>query len=345
MGILGAATIAPAALIWPALRNPHVVLVAVAARNLSRAQTFAKKHSIPQAFGSYEELLSHPGIDCIYLPSPNGHHFKWAIKALKAGKHVLCEKPITSNAAEAVALEECAKACNKIVMEASHSFHHPALIRAREICRSGELGSIVSVEASMEFPLVPKSDIRFNCNESDSTLAGGSFMDAGVYVANCVRFLTDLKFATCTKATAVEAFPGVDASMQASVRFENSEILGRVSTSMAKGFPYLPHLSATVVGTKGKLVVWNFVAPFLVHSLTVTLSEGGSRTERVYGDKGESSYEFQLQAFVNVVRSGQSGGYAKFDNNSSLDDPINTMKFIDAVYIQSGLKERNGVSV
>ena len=101
IGVLGAARIAPVALIKPAKENPDVVVAAVAARDASRAQAFAAKHGIGRVHDSYEALLADPDIDAIYIPLPNGLHGKWTRAALNANKHVLCEKPFTANAAEA----------------------------------------------------------------------------------------------------------------------------------------------------------------------------------------------------------------------------------------------------
>jgi predicted dehydrogenase len=348
IGILGAATIAPPALIWPALYNPNVIIAAVAARDSTRAMAFAKKHHIPRFFSSYEELLAQQDIDAVYIPSPNGLHFKWACAALRAGKHVLCEKPITSNAEEAEALLHCAKECNRLVMEASHSFYHPALIRAREIVRSGELGVIQSVEASFKIPLIPKSDIRYNVNGTQPQLAGGAFMDTGVYTANCVRFLTDLNFLRCVRATATEAFPGVDSAMDAVLEFENSPVVGKVSCSLALPFPFLPQIHARVQGSFGSLELSNFVMPTLYHSITVvSLLKKKKRVEKHYGSQGKSTYEYQLENFVDFIRTFQNGqgGFAAQvgDSNSTLNDPVNTMRLVDGVYEASGLHKRSGL--
>jgi predicted dehydrogenase len=344
IGILGAATIAPFALIYPALYNANIVVTSVAARDISRAKKFAKKHSIPNVYSSYAELLNQPNIDVVYIPSPNGYHLKCAIEALKAGKHILLEKPITANLSEALELEKVAKECDRLIMEASHCFYHPALIRAREIVRSGELGDLIEVESAFQIPLIPYKDIRFNINGTQSNLAGGAFMDTGVYACNVVRFLTDLKYEECIEANAKQVFPGVDKEMSAIVKFENSTCKGQVKGNMRyAGFD--SHVN--VKGSHRTLYMWNFVLPSSQHSITIKEGNKVIRVEHVYGTKGQSTYEYQLDAFVEVVQKFQSGqgGYVKTIPGGSIDDPINTMKMVDGIYTKSGLGIRKGVTI
>ena len=125
IGILGAARIAPMALIKPARGNAEVVVAAVAARDVSRAQAFAAKHGIARVHDSYEALIADPDLDAVYNPLPNGLHGRWTRAALAAGKHVLCEKPFTANAAEAREIAELAAKSDRVVMEAFHYRYHP----------------------------------------------------------------------------------------------------------------------------------------------------------------------------------------------------------------------------
>jgi predicted dehydrogenase len=156
-------------LLRPARELPEVQVVAVAARDPQRAAAFAKKHDIPRVHPSYEELLADPGIEAIYNPLPNSHHCVWTIRALEAGKDVLCEKPVASNAREAKRMADTAEKTGRILVEAFHYRYHPLAARMQEILRSGELGTIRFVEASMCVPLLRPRDIRFNL-----ALAGGA---------------------------------------------------------------------------------------------------------------------------------------------------------------------------
>jgi predicted dehydrogenase len=140
IGCLGAARIAPAALTKPAAGNPGVSCAAVAARDVTRARAFADKHKIPVVHDSYDALLADESLDAIYNPLPNGLHGLWTLKALEAGKHVLCEKPFTANAAEAARVADAAEKSGLVVMEAFHWRYHPLAARVLDIIASGELG-------------------------------------------------------------------------------------------------------------------------------------------------------------------------------------------------------------
>src|ERR1700743_2430378 len=160
IGLLGAAKIAPSAIVAPAKSVPEVSRVSVAARDPARAKQFADKHNIPRIHDSYDAMIADPEIDALYIPLPNGLHGQWAIKAAKAGKHVLCEKPIAANAEEAVAMAAAARGGGPRLMEAFHYRYHPLAARMAEIVGSGELGEIQHIQSTMCFPLPIFSDIR-----------------------------------------------------------------------------------------------------------------------------------------------------------------------------------------
>ncbi|MEI8082305.1 MAG: Gfo/Idh/MocA family oxidoreductase, partial [Actinomycetes bacterium] len=162
IGVLGAARIAPGALIKPAKDIAEVVVAAVAARDVSRAETFAAKHGIAGVHDSYEALIADPDVDAVYNPLPNGLHGRWTRAAIEAGKHVLCEKPFTANAAEAREIAELAAGSDRVVMEAFHYRYHPLALRAEEIIASGELGVLQRVDVAFCFPLPKFSDIRYD---------------------------------------------------------------------------------------------------------------------------------------------------------------------------------------
>jgi predicted dehydrogenase len=167
IGILGAARIAPAALVNPGKNNAEVVVAAVAARDASRARAFAKKHGIAKVHESYDALLTDPDIDAIYNPLPNGLHGQWTRAALAAGKHVLCEKPFTANAAEAREIAELAEESGRVVMEAFHYRYHPLTLRAEQIIASGvggETPEVVWAHAKLHDPRIDRAmtaELRF----------------------------------------------------------------------------------------------------------------------------------------------------------------------------------------
>jgi len=320
IGVLGAARIAPPALIKPAKANADVVVAAVAARDVSRAQAFAAKHHIARVHDSYDALLADPNLDAIYNPLPNGLHGKWTRAALAAGKHVLCEKPFTANAAEAREIAELAAQSDRVVMEAFHYRYHPMALRIEEIIASGELGKLKRVEAALCFPLPKFSDIRYNFS-----LAGGATMDAGCYAVHMVRTFGG-STPEVVSAQAKLRDPQVDRAMTAEVRFAEGHT-GRIRCSMWSS--YLLEFSAHVVGDQGELRALNPVLPQVYHRLSVR-SSAGKRVERF---PRRASYAYQLDAFAAAVLRGEPV-------KTTPADAVENMTVIDAIYRAAGLPLR-----
>jgi predicted dehydrogenase len=320
IGVLGAARIAPPALIKPARENSDVVVAAVAARDVSRAQTFAAKHGIARVHDSYEALLADPDIDAVYNPLPNGLHGKWTRAALAAGKHVLCEKPFTANAAEAREIAELAAQSDRVVMEAFHYRYHPLALRIEEIIASGELGKLTRVEAALCFPLPRSSDIRYNYS-----LAGGATMDAGCYAIHMVRTFGG-STPEVVSAQPKLRDPEIDRAMTAEVRFAEGHT-GRIRCSMWSA--RLLDISAHVVGDQGELRALNPVLPQMFHRLSVR-SAAGKRVERF---PRRASYAYQLDAFAGAVLRGEPV-------KTTPEDAIVNMTVIDAIYRAAGMALR-----
>jgi len=320
IGILGAARIAPAALINPAKKNGEVVVAAVAARDTSRAQAFASRHGIPKVHAGYDDLVGDPDLDAIYNPLPNGLHGRWTRAALAAGKHVLCEKPFTANAAEAREIAHLAEASDRVVMEAFHYRYHPLALRIEEIVASGELGKLKHVETALCFPLPKFSDIRYNY-----ALAGGATMDAGCYAVHMARTFGG-ENPEVVSAQAKLRDPQVDRAMTAELRFPSGHT-GRVHCSMWSS--NLVRISARVIGSKGELRALNPVAPQVFHRLVVR-SDGGRRVERL---PRRASYSYQLDAFAGAVLRGEPV-------KTTPEDAVANMTVIDAIYRAAGLPLR-----
>jgi predicted dehydrogenase len=320
IGILGAARIAPAAVVRPAGANADTVVAAVAAREPERGRAFARRHGIAQVFDSYAALIAAPDIDAVYNPLPNGLHGRWTKEALAAGKHVLCEKPFTANAAEAAEIAALAATSDRVVMEAFHYRYHPMTRRAEEILASGELGELVRVDTAMCFPLPRFSDIRY-----DYALAGGALMDAGCYAVHMARVFGG-ENPEVVAATAKLRGPHIDRAMSAELRFPSGHT-GRVRCSMWSSD--LLRIGARVVGERGELRLLNPVAPQLPRRLSVR-SRGGRRTEKI---SRRSTYAYQLDAFVAAVRHGEPV-------LTSAQDAVATMTVIDAIYAAAGLPLR-----
>jgi predicted dehydrogenase len=320
IGILGAARIAPPALVRPARQVAEAEVAAVAARDPARARAFAAKHGIAKVHESYDALIDDPEIDAVYNPLPNGLHCDWSIRALRAGKHVLCEKPIASNAEEAERMAKAAVEADRILVEAFHYRYHPLAARLKEIVDSGELGAIEHIEAHLCVPLPLPGDIRYRLE-----LAGGATMDTGCYAINLVRFLAGAE-PEVLSARARLSSPRVDRAMSAQLRFPDGRT-GRITCSLFSAMLVRP--TARVRGDRGELSVLNPYMPQLFHRLAVR-SEKGRRVERVDGD---ATYTHQLRAFVRVVRGG-----APMPTDPV--DAVANMRVIDAVYEKSGLGRR-----
>jgi len=321
IGVLGAAAIAPTAIVKPARTSSAAVVVAVAARSAEKARAFADKHGISRIHEGYQALLDDPAVDAVYNPLPNGLHGHWTLAALAAGKHVLCEKPFTANAEEARTVADAAKASGLVVMEAFHYRYHPLAQRMRDVVESGELGELRHVEAQMRFPLPKFSDIRY-----DFGLAGGTMMDAGCYTANIVRLL-GMEEPEVRSAHALLRDPRIDRAITADLVFPSGHT-GRVHASMwSFGMPL--RLSAKAVGTKGEMRVLNPVAPQAFHRLSLR-ANGNSRVERL---SKRPSYSYQLDAFTSAVLHG-----TPFPTTP--EDAVANMTLVDDVYRAAGLPIR-----
>ncbi len=314
IGVLGAARITPDALIKPARAVDEVEVVAVAARDTVRAREFATKHGIAHVHAGYEDLIADPAIDAVYNPLPNSHHGPWTLRAIAAGKHVLCEKPFTANGAEAeVVAAAAAAAPSLVVMEAFHYRYHPLTARILELIADGAVGTVRRVQAAMCFPLYKRSDIRWQLG-----LAGGALMDAGCYPVHLVRTLAGAEPEVMRAAAKVRS-PGVDRYIRSELRFADGRT-GRVTAAMWSA--RLLDLSARVVGDKGEIRVINPYVPHRFHRLKVN-----GRRERV---RGEPTYTHQLRAFAAAVLRGAP-------TLTPPADAVANMKMIDAIYRAAGL--------
>jgi predicted dehydrogenase len=320
IGVLGAAAIVPLALTNPAQSVPEAQILAIAARDPKRAYKFAQKHHIPRVHQTYSALLADHDIDAIYNPLPNSLHAEWTIKALKAGKHVLCEKPFSSNAGEAEEMASVAGGTGLVLSEAFAYRYHPLTARVRQILVSGELGKIKHLEAEFSFLLPSPRNIRFNYE-----LGGGALMDCGCYPVSLVRFLAGAE-PRVEHAQARLYRPEVDHRMSADLSFEDGRT-ARVVCGMLS--PKLFTSVLKVEGDAGSLRVLSPFQPHVFHRLTIKKA-GVTVHERV---PGENSYTLQLRAFIKAIRRGTK-------LNTDPMDAIGNMRVIDAIYEKAGLKKR-----
>jgi len=320
IGVLGAARIAPSALVKPARHTDGVVVTSVAARDPRRARAFAAKHHIPSTHDSYESLIEDPSIDAIYNPLPNGLHGHYTLAAIAAGKHVLCEKPFTADADEARAVARAAAGTGLVVMEAFHYRYHPLAARLQQVVGGGEIGRVRDIDIAFSAPLAKKGDIRYRLD-----LAGGAQMDMGCYVVSLLRLLCGSE-PTVTSAKAKLSSPGVDRAMKAHYTLPGG---GTATTRCSMFSTSVLRMRATVKGDDGELSVFNPFAPQFLHRLTVR-SKGVRRIEHV---TKEPTYNFQLRAFAAAIAGGPPV-------LTPPEDAIKNMAVIDAIYLAAGLQTR-----
>ncbi len=326
LGILGAARIAPFAVIRHARRLETVDVAAVgeeyqSAQHLAR---YARKHGIPQTYRSYDALLANPDIDAVYIPLPISMHADWCIKAIGAGKHVLCEKPFAANANEAERVLRESEGSGLVVAEAMHFRYHPLVDRVRQIIRDREIGSIERIDASFS-AYWPFTDFRFNYETG-----GGGTIDMGCYPIGFIRAVTE------EEPTVLAAEAGlygtlIDRWMRARMRLPSG---GDVRLFVGMRCSKLLSVSMRIKGSRGRIDILNFIKPEVYHRLKVR-SEAGVRTERV---PGGSTYAAQLAAFAEAARTGTQPV-------TTVADAVANARVIDAVYLAAGLPVRGDEDV
>ena len=320
-GVLGAARITPKALIDASADVHSMEVTTVAARDKSRAEAFATEHGIANVSDSYQALIESPDIDVVYNPLPMNLHAEWSIAALRAGKHVLCEKPFASNADEAQEMVDVAAAEGLILGEAFHHYYHPMFQHIVDVAQSGAIGSITHVDGYFNIK-IPQPDIRW-----DYATSGGSLMDLGCYPLHWVRHVVGEE-PTVTSAVATIEPEHIDADMAAELSFP-SGATAHIESSMAKSALAPKDIRLEVTGTKGSITALNPLSPQSGNTVTIR-SETGETTAEF--DAG-STYAHMVRAFCDHVTHG-----LPFPTKGT--DAINNMAAIDAIYTAAGLPVR-----
>lgn len=317
VGLLGASKIAPSAIIAPADLRDNVIIQAVAAQNIDKAQAFAKTHHIAHAFGSYQELIDRTDIDLIYCALPPSYHLEWVIKALQSGKHVLCEKPFAMNSDEAQQMVDMAKQCNRVLIEAFHYCYHPLFTYVLALIKRNHIGAITHVEAefSVDIPY-QAGELRYN-----PKLGGGALMDLGCYPLHWTRLITGLE-PNINKVQPHFHSSGVDSSNHVELVF-NEQITAHIAYTMnCPSDSFIATLD--IYGEHGHIKINNPIAPDKGHSILVHPldKQAPSHEDR------STTYHHQLGAVLDAIihnKAALTGGV----------DAINTMKAIDAIKQQT----------
>ncbi len=318
-GILGAARIAPKALVGPVGLIDSALVTRIAARDQSRAEAFAKQHGIDNVSNSYADVIAAEDVDVVYIPLPMNLHHEWTIKALRAGKHVLCEKPFASNAEEAVEMVAVAKQEGRVLGEAFHHRYHPMFQRIVDVIASGAIGLVQRAEGYFNIAIA-QPDIRW-----DYACSGGSLMDLGCYSTMWVRHSVGEE-PLVTAAGATEGPPNIDGDMWAELEFPGGAT-GRVESSMINDGP--SDIRLEVHGSKGSITAVNPLSPHSGNSLTIRTESGITQGEVLAG----RTYDHMVRAFCDHVCHG-----TPFSTQG--DDSIQNMAAIDAIYVAAGLPLR-----
>jgi xylose dehydrogenase (NAD/NADP) len=171
-------------LLFGAADSDRVDVIAVASRDAARAEAYARERGMERAYGTYEELLADPDVEAVYISLPNSLHVEWSIRALKAGKHVLCEKPLSRRAEDVERAFDAADRADRLLMEAFMYRHNPQTARLVELVSGGAVGRLRLVRAAFGFPLADADNVRLN-----ASLDGGGLMDVGCYCVSGLRLL------------------------------------------------------------------------------------------------------------------------------------------------------------
>jgi predicted dehydrogenase len=316
-GILGASHFALKVSLPGMKRGPLTVLSAIASRDLRKAQAAAAALGIAKAYGSYDELLADPEIEAVYIPLPNHLHVEWTARAARAGKHVLCEKPIALNAGEAEGLIAVQRETGRFISEAFMVRSHPQWQQAREWVTSGHIGDLLSVQVAFSYFNRDAANIR---NKKD--YGGGALYDIGCYAVNTSRYLFGRE--PIRAIALVERDPdfGTDRLTSGLLDYGGAHLTFTCSTQA------VPYQRVNVFGSRGRIEIEiPFNAPkdrpcriFLDDG---SILGGGSATPTVFPVVDQ--YHLQSEAFSKAIRTG-----TPFEN--SIEVAIGNMRVIDALF-------------
>jgi predicted dehydrogenase len=286
-GILSTARIG-AAIVEGARQSSVADVVAVASRGMASAQAFAQLHGIARAHGSYDDLLADPGVQAVYIPLPNAMHVDWTLRALQAGKHVLCEKPMDRRPARVAEAFDVADAAGLVLSEAFMWRHNPQTAGLLELLDEGAIGDVRLVRACFSFALAGDADVRL-----DPALDGGALMDVGCYCVSAARLVAGEPVSV--SAQSVTGPAGVDMRLAALLRFD-----GDVLATIDCGFDIPARDELEIVGAEGRIVLddpWHGRRPRIV------LERGVTR--EVIKLKPVNSYRLQLEDVSGAIREGR----------------------------------------
>jgi len=316
-GVLGTANIAVKKVIPAMQRGRHTSIMAISSRDLVKARNAAEALDIPTAYGSYEELLADPNIDAIYNPLPNQLHVPWTIKAAEAGKHVLCEKPLSLTAAEAETLLAVHARTGVKIGEAFMVNCHPQWIRLRELLDEGRIGEVRSITGFFSYFNIDPNNIR---NQVES--GGGALMDIGCYLIHASRYAFRREPASVVALVDRDPAMCTDRLTSAILDFSGGHSIFTCSTQL------IPYQRIHFLGTRGRIEIEiPFNAPpdrptRLFIDTSGDLSGSGITTESF---PACDQYTLQGDAFSKAVLEGT-------EVPVPIEDAIKNMAVIEALF-------------
>lgn len=318
-GILGTANIAVSKVIPAMQKSTMLEVAAIASRDLKRAQSAAERLRISNAYGSYEELLASPEVDAVYIPLPNHLHVPWSLKAIQAGKHVLCEKPIGLDYSDAKRLENVSKEFPRLkVMEAFMYRHHPQWVKVKELIAQKTIGEIKSVYSLFSYYNDDTSNIR-NIAEA----GGGAMLDIGCYCTSLSRFVFGREPERVMGHVENDPHTKVDRFASALLDF------GSGTAAFSTGTQMQPYQTVDIHGTQGRI---EMEIPFNAPNdqpTRIWLQKGGAKEELRFDVCDQ--YTIQADLFAEAILGDGSVP-------TPIEDALANMKVIDAVK-ESSIRE------
>jgi D-xylose 1-dehydrogenase (NADP+, D-xylono-1,5-lactone-forming) len=315
IGILGTANIARS-FVQGVQPSQHVSVTAVASREPAKARRFAQEMKIPRHFGSYDALLADREIDAIYNPLPNSLHADWSINALRAGKHVLCEKPLAVSAAQARTMFDAARRHGVHLVEGYPYLAQPQTLKMRELLGSGAIGDLRLIQGSFGFTLKDVENIRLS-----PELAGGALMDIGVYPVSLIRIAARRR--PIRVAATARWAGGVDRAMAATLEFADG-LLAQITCS----FDSCLHRQALIAGSGGTIqtTYLNHTSMQQPGDLQLRIGTDKSAADSVVHTAAANGFQAEAESFAQMVRQGPAAW-----NGATPEESIDIMLTVDAI--------------
>ncbi|MGH2498265.1 MAG: Gfo/Idh/MocA family protein [Ktedonobacteraceae bacterium] len=315
-GVLSTAHIGMATVIPAMQQGTYCEVTAIASRDLAKGQSVAQQLGIPKTYGSYEDLLADPDIDAIYNPLPNHLHVPWSIKALEAGKHVLCEKPIAPTAAEAQKLVDAAKQYPKLkVMEAFMYRFHPQWQQALRLVRDGSIGALRTVQSFFSYYNDDPNNIR-----NIAEVGGGGMLDVGCYNVSLSRFIFGAEPQRVSAVVEYDPQLNTDRLDSGILDFGSGTSTFTCSTQLTS------YQRVNIFGTRGRI------------EIEIPFNAPTDRPCKMWYQHGDTVDEILLETCNQYTLQGDMFSQAVLNNTAvptPLEDAVANMRVIDAVFRSS----------